>query len=414
MISLLVSLWGGLSWGCDVIVDATVHTPDGPRDGWDVVWEDGEITAVGPDAPRPPGCTEHHGSKWQVTAGFVAPLTPLGLVEVELEASTRDDAWGDDPVRAALRPSLVFNPRSAVIPVTRLGGITSAVIAPSGGLVSGQAAWVTLDGGVQSDSVVAPSVAMVADLRGLGNRAAALVRLRELIDDTRWYIAHGSGRERDVLEGLSASRTDLDALVPVAKGQLPLVVRAERASDLEALLVWADEVDVKLVIVGAAEGWLVADRLAAAKVAVAIDPFVYGPGSYDQIHGRADNAALLHAAGVPLMFVSGEPQNQRALRFIAGNAVRAGLPHQAALAALSSTPAWVFGQSDRGSLRVGAVADLAVWTGDPLDVSGRLAGLWIDGKEVPRTSRQTELVEAWRTLPQSRYPSALPSGAKAP
>lgn len=390
---------------CEAVVDVRVHAPDGPHDGWDVVWEGDTITQVGADLTLPAGCEVRRLDGGELTPGFVAPLNVLGLMEVELEKVTRDDAWDGDPVRAELRVSLAFNPRSVVIPVTRLGGITSAVIAPTGGLVSGQAAWVTLGGGSQAGSVVKPSVGLVADLRGLGNRAAALVRLRELLDDARYYAAHGMARDHDGLDELSASRLDLEALLPVARGELPLVVRADRASDIEALLAWRAEAGVRLVIAGAAEGWLVADALAAARVPVVVDPLVYGAGSYDQIAGRPENAGLLARAGVQVMILQPEPQNQRALRFLAGNAVRGGMAHQDALAALTSVPAAVFGVPDRGVIRVGAKADLDLWTGDPLDVSGRLSGLWIGGQAIALTSRQTALVDAWRVLPRNLFPT---------
>lgn len=404
MISLLLATLSG-AFGCEAVVDVRVHAPDGPHDGWDVVWEGEKIIQVGADLTLPPGCVVHTQKGGELTAGFVAPLNLLGLMEVELEPSTHDDAWDGDPVRAELRVSLAFNPRSVVIPVTRLGGITSAIITPTGGLVSGQAAWVTLDGGAQADSLVRPSVAMVADLRGLGNRAAALVRLHELIDDARYYASHGMAREHAGLDELSASRLDLEAMLPVARGEIPLIVRADRASDLEALIAWRADVGVKLVIAGAAEGWLVADALAAAHIPVVVDPLVYGPGGYDQVAGRAENAGLMAKAGVQVMLLQPEPQNQRALRFIAGNAVRGGLTHQAAIAALTSVPAGVFGVPDRGVIQVGAKADLDLWTGDPLDVTGRLAGLWIRGATVPLTSRQTALVDAWRALPRRLFPT---------
>src|SRR5690606_1370294 len=157
----------------------------------------------------------------------------------------------------------------------------------------------------------------------------------------------------------------------------PLLLHVDRASDLEATLAFADAERVRVVIAGGAEAWLVADALAARRVPVIVDPFVVGAGSFDQLHGRADNAALLHAAGGPVAIGTFATHNARSLRFVAGNAVRGGMPHDAAIAAITRVPAEAFGLAGRGVLRTGAVADLAAWTGDPLEIATRLSGLWL-------------------------------------
>lgn len=401
--SRMLALWLAMSapaWACDAVVDAQVHTPQGAQANWDVVWQDGVITGVGPDLDVG-GCTVHGRPGMVVTPGFVAVATHLGVVEVELEQATRDDAWDRDPVRAAHQAVLAYNPRSSVVPVTRPGGITSALVHPSGGLISGQVGWVTLTVGHPSDAVVDASVAITVHPAALGSRAAALTRMRELLDDARH---HAQGGRYTGLSELSASRLDLEALQPLLSGAQPMVVHADRAADIEAWMTFARDERVRLVIAGGAEAWMLADALAADGVAVLVDPLVYGPGSFDQIHARADNAALLHAAGVPVVLTANETHNARSLRYVAGNAVRGGLPHAAAIAAISQVPAQVFGQVNRGRIAVGAVADLAMWTADPLEVRGRLVGLFLSGEDTPRTSRQTALVEAWRDLPRTWWP----------
>lgn len=394
MIMLLTAL---AALACEAVVDVTVHTPDGPHAGWDVVWQGGAITAVGPKV-APAGCTTHTVPGGQVTAGFVAMPTHLGLIDVELEGGTHDDTWGGDPVRAAFRVADAYNPRSVMMPVTRLGGITTALTAPSGGLISGQSAAVRLVNGDQADTVLRSGVGMHVNLGALGSSAAGLLRLRELLAEARFL--QKQTQPFLVADALSASRLDLQALAEVAAGKQPLFVTADRASDIEAVLRFAREEAVRVVIFGGAEGWLVAEQLASAKVPVVLNPLVYGAGSFDQTFGRPDNAALLDAAGVTVVIDPASTPNARALRFVAGNAVRGGLPHAAALRAITSAPAAVLGLTDRGAVRVGARADLALWTGDPLDTPGRLAGLWIDGDAQPLRSRQTELVDAWRELPR--------------
>jgi imidazolonepropionase-like amidohydrolase len=131
---------------------------------------------------------------------------------------------------------------------------------------------------------------------------------------------------------------------------------------------------------------------------VVLDPLVYGPGSFEQIHARADNAALLHAAGVQVVISSFSSHNARNLRQAAGNAVRGGLPHDVALTAITRTPAAVFGLDRHGRLEPGALANVAVWSGDPLEPSTELLHLYLRGKAMPLTSRQTALFEKYRSL----------------
>jgi imidazolonepropionase-like amidohydrolase len=160
------------------------------------------------------------------------------------------------------------------------------------------------------------------------------------------------------------------------------------------------EVGVRFIVQGGAEGWRVADQLAAAKIPVMIDPLVYGPAGFDQVHARRDNAALLHAAGVVLIIAPSErTHNVRSLRETAGNAVREGLPHQAAMAALTHVPAKAFGVTDRGRIAAGAIADLVLWTGDPLELSSAAHQVWVEGRAVELRSRQTVLFEKYRALP---------------
>ncbi|HMV67322.1 MAG TPA: amidohydrolase family protein [Myxococcota bacterium] len=381
---------------CEAVVDVIVHAPDGPHPGWDVVWSGDRIQAVGPHA-APAGCTTHAVPGGQVTPGLIATGTRLGLIEVDQEGGTHDGAGEGDPVRAALNVADVYNPWTIVVPVVRLGGVTAATIHPTGGFVTGQAGAVRLHGTTVEQTVLARRIGVGVDFNALGGASAGLLRLRELLADARHYTSTGARWEG--LDVLTASRLDLEALADVVAGRLPLLVGVDRAGEIDAVLRLAEAERVRVVLFGGAEAWMLADRLAAARVAVVVDPLVYGPGSFDQLHARPDNAAILARAGVDVILGAGGTHNARALRFVAGNAVRGGMTHEQALAAITATPARVFGLAGRGALTVGAVADLVVWTGDPLDIPGRLHTLVIGGDVIPQVSRQTELVDAWRELP---------------
>jgi imidazolonepropionase-like amidohydrolase len=153
------------------------------------------------------------------------------------------------------------------------------------------------------------------------------------------------------------------------------------------------------LIVGGVEAWKVAPELAAAKVAVILDPLQNLPGSFDQLGATMENAARLHAAGVRIAFSnSGDgTHNARKVRQAAGNAVAHGLPWDAALAALTRSPAEIFGLGDSlGRIATGLRADLVLWSGDPLEVTSHATQVWIGGEAQPMRSRQTELRDRYR------------------
>jgi hypothetical protein len=417
LLALIASAWGQ----CTVISGARAHTPDGPQKGTTVVVTGDRIAAVGRRLDgldlkldgqsrvskatyRGETCDFVTAGRGQLTAGFIDVGTQLGLVEVGLEPSSRHDNAGGDPVRASAQAADGYNPRSSLIPITRLGGLTSAVSSLSGGLVSGASAHVQLAGGSYAEAVRKPAVAFPVSFGG--STPGSLSALRELFADARAFQtnprAFDTNQARELLEG--ASRLDLEALGPVVSGTLPIVVRANRAADLEAVVRLVEQTGVRAIVHGAAEGWLVADQLAKSEVAVVLDPLVYGPGSWDQIHGRADNPALLAEAGVTVILSTFDSHNARTLRQIAGNAVRGGMEHADALAAITGAPAAAYGLGT-GRIEVGAAADLALWSGDPLEISSALEALWIGGKPVALESRQTKLRDAYRTLPGTPLPA---------
>ena len=383
---------------CTVIRGASVLLSSGPADVA-VRIDDQRITAVAAEVETE-GCTVVDGANRILTAGFIETSTQLGLVEIGLEPATRDADAGGDPIRAAMEVADAYNPRSALIPIQRIEGVTGAIASPVGGMVSGQGAFVSLAGGSQAETVQQRSVNMIAGIGG-ESRAQGLLQLRELLDDARTYRANRSAYDRNQWRTVypGASRLDLEALGPVIDGDLPLVVGANRASESEALVQLQSDLGIRLVIRGAGEGWLVAEALAEAEIAVIVDPLVYGPGSFGEIHARAEGPALLAAAGVPVIFTTGSSHNARNLKQVAGNAVRGGFDHDGAVRAITQVPAEVFGLEGRGVIEAGAFADLVLWSGDPLEIGTQVEHVWINGRDVALESRQTHLRDAYRVLP---------------
>jgi len=239
-----------------------------------------------------------------------------------------------------------------------------------------------------------------------GSRGGAMLRLREALQDALDYAANRKAFEQGDRREYALSRLDLEALGPVVKGQLPLVVAADRASDIEATLRLAKELDLKLILAGAAEGWMVARQIAEAKVPVLVEPLTNLPESFESLGATLENPARLHKAGVTIAFMTGDAHNARNIKQSAGNAVAYGLPWDAALAAMTSVPARIWGIADRyGTLEPGKDADVVIWDGDPLEVTTFADAVFIRGREIPMKSRQTELRDRYKNL-QTPLPPA--------
>jgi hypothetical protein len=249
-----------------------------------------------------------------------------------------------------------------------------------------QGAAVTLDG--RYDATLAGSrslfVSWDADASGnAGSRAALYMLMQQAIREARSSGPPG--------EGALLHAAGREALIPYLAGGRT-VFYVDRAADIRQLIAFAARNAMKPVIVGGAEAWVVADELARAAVPVILNPLDNLPWSFDQIGARLDNAVRLQRAGVRIAFSSGDIHNARKIRQLAGNAVAHGLPWDEALAAVTATPAEIFGLgAKRGRIAAGQAADLVLWDGDPLEVTSIADQVWIAGREVEMHSRQTQL-----------------------
>ncbi|MGB1698776.1 MAG: amidohydrolase family protein, partial [Nannocystaceae bacterium] len=310
--------------------------------------------------------------------------------------STRDRSRADDsPIRAGYEPSSAINADSSLIQIQALEGVTSAAVAPAGGVLSGQVAWIDLLQGAHEEIVYAAGVAVDGRLGQAvaGSRAATIAMLRRTLEDARLLRGRSSAYERRQLRDLAADAADLEALFPVLDKKIPLTLRANRVSDLLAALKLAKDFDLRLVILGGAEGWKVREALADAGVTVIVQPSSNLPQSFDSLGSRLENAALLHAAGVTVgIAVLGDPHNVRNARQEAGIAASYGLPREVAVAAMTKHIAEAYGmEQSHGSLEPGKVANVVVWSGDPLELASWPEAVIIRGEQVPLVSRQSEL-----------------------
>ncbi len=388
------------------ITGGTVYPVAGPKlEHATVLIQNGRIAAVGTAVAIPAGATRIDATGKWVTPGLIDGSGQMGLVEIGAVGGTREAFYRGDSVAAAFNVAEGINPASTLIPVTRMAGITTTLAAPGGHLISGQAVLIDLDGSTVEQMLVKSPAGILADLSESGKdeagstRAGVSQRLRRVFRDALEYERRKPDFARGQMAPLSASAPDLEALLPVLHGQLPLIAVANRRSDIATALRLGREFKLQVILAGAQEGWQVAGDIAAAGVPVLIEPLDNIP-SYDALGVRYENAALLARAGVKVVLLETDTHNSRNLRQEAGNAVSYGMSWDQALRAITLAPAEVFGVADRyGSLQAGKVANVVVWSGDPFEFTTAVEHVFIRGREIPLRSRQTELFERYKTLP---------------
>ena len=394
------------------ITGGRVHPVSGPViENGTVLIRDGKIVEVGANVAVPQGATRIDATGKWVTPGLINALTALGVSEIgQVQATVDLRARGDNAIAASFPVWEGVNPASTLLAPARNDGVTSVVVVPNGGLVAGQAALLDLVPGTISDMINKAPVAMVAqfgDPRS-GNtnaRGEQYARLKELLEDARNYSRRKADFERAQTRDFAARRADLEALIPVVEGRLPLMVNADQASDIDAVLRLARETNVKLIIAGGAEAWMVADRLVSANVPVIAGSMTNIPTSFATLGSRQESPALLQRAGVKVVLIgngSGDETvfNVRNLKYDAGVAVAFGMTWADALRAVTLTPAEVLGVANRvGSLQPGRDANVVVWSGDPFEFATRVEHVLIRGREVAQPSRQDELMERYKTVP---------------
>jgi len=396
------------------ITGGKVYTMTGaPIENGTVIIRNGVIAAVGANIPVPADAQRIDATGKLVTPGLINSATQLGVVEIGQVADTRDySARGKDNIAASFTVWEGLNPNSVMLAPARKEGVTTFVVFPTGGLVSGQAAIVDLVQGTTTDMLMKTPVAMVAEIgdprsAGTNARGELIVKLRELLEDTKFFMTHREAFDRAQTRDMDESRLDLEAMIPVVQGTLPLLVYVDKSSDIDAALRIAKEFSLKLIIGGGAEAWMMAGKLAAAHVPVLTGAMNNIPAGFAALGQRQENAGLLRKAGVTVALVGNagggdeEAFNVRNIKTEAGNAVAYGMSWDDALKAVTIWPAEIFGVADRvGSLAPGREANVVVWSGDPFEFTTHAEHVWVRGVErLNEKTRQDLLTERYMNLP---------------
>jgi imidazolonepropionase-like amidohydrolase len=382
------------------------NTPQGVIENGTVVINNGRVVSVG-TAAAPAGATIIDASGKWVTPGLFAAFSRVGLTEIPSEDPANDISAGGSKFQASLHAADSFNPDDTAIDVNRIEGFTRAAIvgAPGNGLFGGYGAVVDFSG--DFDSIDTRQAFMLAELgeggasAAGGSRAAAWTWLLTAIDDSK---AYPRGFEDDG-EGDLLIRKEAVALKPVVEGRIPLMVEVHRAADILQLLTLRQrEPRMRLILLGATEGWRVADQIAAANVPVIVNPLANLPDRFEILAATLENAARLSAAGVTVAIADpGEAShNTRFIQQLAGNAVANGMKWEDAFRAITSVPATMYGRADLGVLRAGATADVVIWDGDPLELMSSPDAVYIDGVATPMESRQTKLRDRYMKLNENK------------
>lgn len=385
-----------------------------------VVITNGKIAAVGANASVPSGAKVIEGKGLSVYPGMIDADTEIGLTEIGSVAGSVDtNEIGDN--NANIHVDVAIRPDSSHIAVTRVNGITTALSAPRGGLIAGQSALLNLDGWTAREMILKSPVAMHFNWPGAGRgrgefggfgqqRNATELRreqdkqiesLKKILRDAAAYGNARDARAKD--PGLPRQDVDLklEALVPVVRGQMPVVINVSLERDIKAAIAFVGEMKLKAIISGGIEAYKVADQLKAKNIPVIIGPVLRMPVNEDDPYDAAfSNAGLLSKAGVKIAFQTNDSAYSRNLPYHAGMAAAFGLSKEEALKAVTIYPAEIFGVADRiGSIEQGKIANLIVTDGDPLEIRTQIKHVFINGRDIPLTSRHTELYEKYKARP---------------
>ena len=382
-----------------------------------LVMQNGRIVAVGGASTAiPKGAKVIDVTGMTVYPGLIDSETRLGLIEIEAERMTNDTLEPSDEIMPHMHVYDAFHAETALIPVTRMNGVTNAIVAPgSGDTLPGQDSFIQLAGRSAEEMLTIRDIAMPLNFTGSqrrnqsfetskfpSTRMGMAAQLRQAFMDAQDYAdkwaryekkkANPDEKDKDKSPEPPKRDLKLEALVPYLRGQKPVVLAVEEPHDLETALELAHQFHLKVILNHVTRASSLLDKIAATGFPVIVGPIYEQPKEWERYDAVYRMPAELAKKGIKVAFASYDSHNSRNLPYAAGYAVGFGLPYDEALKAITINPAQIWGvDKDLGSLETGKLANVVVANGDPLDVKTDVKHVFIGGQEIPLTSRQTEL-----------------------
>jgi imidazolonepropionase-like amidohydrolase len=418
-----------------VLTGGTVHTVSGATiENATVVVENGIIKAVGNNLSTPEGAVVRSIAGKQLYPGFVSANTVLGLTEVNSVAGTNDYAE-TGTTNPNIRAQVEFNPESELIPVARANGITSALVLPKGGAITGAPALIHLDGWTWEDMTVRAPVGLAvtwpnmtpvhayfetrSDEEQTKARDQAIDNIRKSFEDAR---AYWKARDAEGRAGVPRHDRDVrwDAMGKALRGEIPVMFTANALNQIRAVLKFVDEQKLpRVVLVGGGDAWRIPDEIRSRRISVITAGTLEMPRRrYESYDAAYTVPAQLYKAGIPFCISDGgnsfTAMNARNLPYHAAMAAAFGLPKDEALKSVTLYPAQILGVGDKlGSIEPGKIADLMVTDGDPLEDATHVEQVYIAGRAVSMENRQTRLFTKYDHRPRGPKARKQPATAEA-
>ena len=367
-----------------------------------VLIDDNKISKVSTSSLR--GDLVINGTGKILTPGIISTDTEIGIVEIGALSVTRDDSSNLYQIGFSIYDA--FNPNSVLIPWNRSNGITSTLTLPqnTNSPIGGLGSFFVLDSKLEISG--SKDVVMIGRVGGSGSesRAETFAIIEDLLEFASSIDGSDMKSYKDIAELIDDSPIaetmelhprDLKALYKLVNDGLPLIIKANRASDILKLIKLKETYDLNLIIMGAQEAGLVASSIAENKIPLIINPINNIPESFDELGANIELAGKLEDLGITLMFNAPRDHNYHLIRQGAGVAVANGMSYAGALKAITLSPVEVFNLGNRGEIASGKIADLIIWDADPLEPSSMPEKVFINGKDIDLTSRMSRLTERY-------------------
>ncbi len=398
-----------------VLIGGTIHTMAGATvEGGMILFDKGKIVAVGKDIDIPADARRIDISGKHVYPGMIESASIIGLTEINSTSATRDFSELGE-INPNVKAAVAINPDSEHFPVTRANGVAMAVSMPRGGVIAGQAALLMLDGWTWEDMTLKSPVGMIVNWPRMTVITAwwmtqspeeqrkrskkNVAKLHKAMEQARAYKV---AREAAGKKGVPFHKYDSrwEAMLPVLRGELPVWVVADELKQILAALEWAQQENLKMVLVGGADAWRVTDLLKERDIPVIVTPVLRTPSRRDEAFDTPFTLPRkLHEAGIRFAIAGGSAfGNERNLPYHAAKAASYGLPAEEALKAITLYPAHIMGVAGRvGTLEPGKDATLFVSDGNPLEIMTNVEMLFLQGREVDLNNKHKTLYQKYKT-----------------